>query len=114
MLSTMHLYPIDGAVHDVGANDTAFSYRDTQFAEVIFGVDPDPANAAAMRDWCVGYWDADADPAVAIEPLRKVGVYRVAMTVLAARDLILERDSEIGDKLVPESKTHAEALAITG
>jgi FAD binding domain/Berberine and berberine like len=58
MLSTMHLYPIDGAVHDVGATDTAFSYRDTQFAEVIFGVDPDPANAGTIRDWCTGYWDA--------------------------------------------------------
>lgn len=27
-LSTMHLYPIDGAVHRVGSSDTAFSYRD--------------------------------------------------------------------------------------
>ena len=26
--STMHLYPIDGAVHDVAAGDTPFSYRD--------------------------------------------------------------------------------------
>jgi hypothetical protein len=58
MHSTMHLYPIDAAVHDVAVTDTAFSYRDTQFAEVIFGVDPDPANAGAIRDWCVGYWDA--------------------------------------------------------
>lgn len=58
MHSTMHLYPIDGAAHDVGAADTAFSYRDTQWAEVIFGVDPDPAHADDIRDWCVGYWDA--------------------------------------------------------
>jgi FAD/FMN-containing dehydrogenase len=58
MHSTMHLYPIDGAAHDVAPGDTAFSYRDAQFAEVIFGVDPDPANAGAIRDWCVGYWDA--------------------------------------------------------
>jgi FAD binding domain/Berberine and berberine like len=58
MHSTMHMYPIDGAVHDVGPDDTAFSYRDAQYAEVIFAVDPDPANAAALRDWCVGYWDA--------------------------------------------------------
>ena len=58
MHSTMHLYPIDGAAHDVGSTDTAFSYRDAQWAEVIFGVDPDPANAGAIRDWCVGYWDA--------------------------------------------------------
>jgi hypothetical protein len=58
MHSTMHLYPIDGAAHDVGSTDTAFSYRDAQWAEVIFGVDPDPANADTVRDWCVGYWDA--------------------------------------------------------
>ena len=58
MASTMHLYPIDGAVHDVTPGDTSFSYRDVKWAEVIFGVDPDPANATAMRDWCVGYWDA--------------------------------------------------------
>ena len=58
MQSTMHLYPIDGAAHDVGTGDSAFSYRDAQWAEVIFGVDPDPAQAEAIRDWCVGYWDA--------------------------------------------------------
>jgi hypothetical protein len=58
MHSTMHMYPIDGAAHDAGGTDTAFSYRDAQWAEVIFGVDPDPANANAIRDWCVGYWDA--------------------------------------------------------
>ena len=28
MQSTMHLYPIDGAAHDVGSADTAWSYRD--------------------------------------------------------------------------------------
>ena len=54
----MHLYPIDGAVHDVGAADTPFSYRDCNWAEVIVGVDPDPANAGLLRDWTVDYWDA--------------------------------------------------------
>lgn len=58
MLSAMHLYPIDGAAHDVGNTDTAFSYRDSQYAEVILGADPDPANTDAIRDWTVGYWDA--------------------------------------------------------
>jgi FAD/FMN-containing dehydrogenase len=57
-LSTMHMYPIDGAVHDVGRNDTPFSYRESNWAEVIFGADPDPANAGAIRDWAVDYWDA--------------------------------------------------------
>ena len=56
--SSMHLYPIDGAVHDVGAADTPFSYRDANWAEVIIGVDPDPANAGLVRDWTVDYWDA--------------------------------------------------------
>ena len=56
--STMHLYPIDGAVNDVGSADTPFSYRDCTWAEVIVGVDPDPANGAMIRDWTVDYWEA--------------------------------------------------------
>jgi FAD/FMN-containing dehydrogenase len=56
--STMHLYPINGAAHRVGRHDTAFSYRDATWAEVIVGVDPDPANAALLKDWAVGYWEA--------------------------------------------------------
>jgi FAD binding domain-containing protein/berberine-like enzyme len=54
----MHLYPIDGAAGRVPNDATAWSYRDARFAQVIVGVDPDPANAAALRDWTVGYWDA--------------------------------------------------------
>jgi hypothetical protein len=57
-LSTMHLYPIDGAVHRVGPDATAFAYRDAGWAGVIVGVDPDPANAGKIRDWSVRYWDA--------------------------------------------------------
>ncbi len=56
--SGVHLYPIDGAPQDVGPEETAFGYRDATWAGVIFGVDPDPGNAAALRDWCVGYWEA--------------------------------------------------------
>jgi FAD/FMN-containing dehydrogenase len=56
--STMHLYPIDGAVHRVGAEATAFAYRDAGWNGVIVGVDPDPANAGKIRDWAVRYWDA--------------------------------------------------------
>ena len=58
MQSSMHLYPIDGAAHDVGADETAWGYRDANWAEVIIGVDPDPANAGLIRDWTVGYWEA--------------------------------------------------------
>jgi FAD/FMN-containing dehydrogenase len=58
MQSTMHLYPINGAAHRVGKNDTAFSYRDATWAEVIVGVDPDPANAERITSWAKQYWDA--------------------------------------------------------
>jgi len=56
--STMHLYPIDGAAHDVGTADTPWAYREATWAEVIVGVDPDPANAGLVRDWTVDYWEA--------------------------------------------------------
>jgi FAD/FMN-containing dehydrogenase len=58
MPSTMHLYPIDGAAHDVANGDTAFARRDVKWAGVTLGADGDPARAGEMRDWCVGYWDA--------------------------------------------------------
>ena len=56
--STMHMYPIDGAVHRVGQRDTAFSYRDSQWAQVMVGVSPEPADGKRVRDWAVGYWEA--------------------------------------------------------
>jgi hypothetical protein len=57
-LSTMHLYPIDGAVHRVGPEDTAFRYRDVKWSEVIVGVDPDPARAPEITRWTKDYHDA--------------------------------------------------------
>jgi hypothetical protein len=56
--SGSHIYPIDGAAHDVGKEETAWAYRDTRWAQVIIGVDPDPATAPVLRDWTVGYWEA--------------------------------------------------------
>jgi hypothetical protein len=56
--SSMHLYPIDGAVHRVGRNETPFAYRSSRWACVIVGVDPDPANREAISSWCRNYWDA--------------------------------------------------------
>jgi FAD/FMN-containing dehydrogenase len=58
MQSTMHMYPIDGAAHDVGGEDTAWAYRHANWGTVYAGVDPDPANIAAIRDWSVGYQEA--------------------------------------------------------
>jgi FAD/FMN-containing dehydrogenase len=56
--SLMHLYPIDGAAHDVASADTAWSYRDAQWGSVYAGVDPDPARADEIRRWTVDYFDA--------------------------------------------------------
>ncbi len=56
--STMHLYPIDGAAHRVGKTDTAFSYRDANWAEVMVGFSPDPADADLIKSWTIDYWEA--------------------------------------------------------
>lgn len=58
LLSTMHLYPIDGAVQDIDPASTAFSYRNATWAGVIIGIDPDPANAAGIMRWARDYADA--------------------------------------------------------
>jgi len=57
-LSQVHIYPIDGAAHRVGSGDTAFSYRDANFAVVIVGIDPDPAKRDVITQWCKDYFDA--------------------------------------------------------
>ena len=56
--STMHLYPIDGAPHDVGPQETAFAYRDANYGAVFAGVDPDPAMVEAIGAWSRGYQEA--------------------------------------------------------
>ncbi|GCE29978.1 oxidoreductase [Dictyobacter alpinus] len=58
MHSTIHIYPINGAAHRPSTSETAFSYRDANFAEVIVGVDPDPANNERMIEWARDYWMA--------------------------------------------------------
>ena len=55
--STLHLYPVDGAVQDVGSDETAWAYRDATWSMVIAGVDPDPGKVDAMREWARAYWE---------------------------------------------------------
>jgi hypothetical protein len=57
-LSTVHLYPVDGAVHQVGEDETAFSYRGATWSSVIAGIDPDPANKERISAWARDYWEA--------------------------------------------------------
>jgi FAD/FMN-containing dehydrogenase len=56
--STMHLYSIDGAASRVGNDETAWAYRHAKWGQVIAGVDPDPASAAAITEWARAYSDA--------------------------------------------------------
>ena len=56
--STMHLYPINGACHDVPADATAFGHRDANYACVIAGMWPDPADNEANTEWVRDYYAA--------------------------------------------------------
>lgn len=57
-LSTMHLYPINGAASKVGKSDTAWAYRDANWSMIIAGIDPDPANKGLVTQWAKEYWTA--------------------------------------------------------
>ena len=57
-LSLMHLYPIDGAVHRMGKEETAWNCRDATWSMVIAGIDPNPQKAGAVTRWTKGYWEA--------------------------------------------------------
>jgi FAD/FMN-containing dehydrogenase len=67
-LSGMHIYPVDGAVHRKKNDATAWGYRDAAWSLVIFGVDPDPAKAPALKQWARDYWTA-------IHPFNLPGAY---------------------------------------
>lgn len=56
--STMHLYPVNGAAHEVAPSDTPWVHRDANWSMVIVGVDPDPANASKITRWARDYWQA--------------------------------------------------------
>jgi FAD/FMN-containing dehydrogenase len=80
---TMHLYPINGAVHQKAPEDTAFSYRRSKWSEVIVGVDPDPANKDHIIRWARDYWDAVhpyAAPGAYINFMMEEGAARIEAT----------------------------------
>jgi FAD/FMN-containing dehydrogenase len=64
----MHLYPINGAVRRVPSDATAFGHRDANFATVIVGCWPDPADSEGNIKWVRDYSDATA-------PLSEEGGY---------------------------------------
>ena len=56
--SLVHVYPLDGAVHDVPADATAFAHRDVNFVHIIAGIDTNGERMGAHRDWVRQYWSA--------------------------------------------------------
>lgn len=58
--STVHIYPINGACHEVAPDATAFAYRDASFATVIAGMWPDPSQNEANTQWVRDYYRATA------------------------------------------------------
>jgi hypothetical protein len=66
--STVHIYPINGAVHDVAAKATAFGHRDAKYATVIAGMWPDPGQNQANIRWVKDYY-------AALAPLSEKGGY---------------------------------------
>lgn len=55
--SGMHIYPLDGAVQDVPADETAFGNRSARFAVNIVGLWPDPAETESYTAWVRDYYD---------------------------------------------------------
>ena len=59
MFSTMHMYPINGAVHRMKPGGHRLQLSEySKWAEVIVGVDPDPANKDKITNWARDYWEA--------------------------------------------------------
>jgi len=58
LASVMHIYPLDGAIHDPKPADTAFAYRNVRFVHIIGAVTPDSETLDRYRPWVREYWDA--------------------------------------------------------
>jgi len=56
--TAVHLYPVNGAVHDVGVGETAFPVRDAHFSFNIAGIWPDPKDNEANIAWVRAYYEA--------------------------------------------------------
>ena len=67
-LCLMHLYPIDGAVHRVAKDATAWAARDATWSMVICGISGDPKQAEALKTWGRAYWKA-------VHPFNQAGAY---------------------------------------
>jgi FAD/FMN-containing dehydrogenase len=63
--SAVHVYPVNGAVHDVAPDATAWGHRDAKYACVIAGMWPDPADNEQNIQWVKDYYAALAPHSMA-------------------------------------------------
>lgn len=91
--STMHYYPIDGKVHDIKQDETAWVNRDKRWAQLIVGIDPDPANKEKITHWCREYYDAMipyVDPGAYVNFMMKEGEDKVKTAYGANYDRLVQ------------------------
>ncbi len=104
-LSTIHIFPINGAVGRVGSHETPWGFRDSNFSMAIVGVDPDPMNKERVTKWTKATWSA-------LHPYASGGSYlNFAMdegteTVESAYQENYSRLSEIKAKYDPNNVFH--------
>ncbi|MBN8789800.1 MAG: FAD-binding oxidoreductase [Terrimonas sp.] len=53
---TMHMYNINGAASKPGNNETAWNYRDANYAMVIVGITNDANEKEKVINWAKNYW----------------------------------------------------------
>jgi FAD/FMN-containing dehydrogenase len=58
LTSAMHIYPTNGAVHDVGEDETAFVHRDARYSVNIVGVWDHAGHDEEHIHWVRDYYDA--------------------------------------------------------
>lgn len=58
LLSSMHIYPLNGAAAQVQDNETAWNFREANYSIVILGIDPDPHGKETITNWASDYWNA--------------------------------------------------------
>lgn len=58
LLSSMHMYPVNGAAAQFNKDETAWNYRNANYSVIIMGIDSDPAGKDVVTQWAREYWSA--------------------------------------------------------
>jgi hypothetical protein len=96
--SGMHLYPIDGAASRVDNDATAWNWRGSKWAQVIAGIDHDPASRDRLIEWARAYWEA-------MHPHSDGGAY-VNMMMEEGQERVLASYGANYDRLAEVKATH--------